>query len=420
MGFFDLFRRDGSATARGRLRPHAYAGETFEGLNDPALLGYLRGGSETASGSYISASNALRNTAVLRCVNLHRRSIGMLPLQLYERGENRRKAEEHPVYNVLHRQPNKWQTPFEFKSLMHLRMLQNGVAYARQIRAGNTLLGLVPLKHSQVRVEQQDDWEMHYFYTRPGGGVVELKQEDMFVLRDLSEDGINCVSRIDLAREAIGLAQGAEKAAARLFKNGMIVGGALKHPEKLSDVAFERLKESLTEREGAENAHKWLILEEGMAAEKFAQTATDSQHIENRNHQIEEIARVFDVPRPLLMMDDTSWGSGIEQLGIFFLQYGLAPGFTIWEEAVMRDLLRGTEKDRYYAKFNERALLRGTTNDQSEFFAKALGSGGHDPWMTVDEVRDLSELPRAGGRSGQLQPGSGKKKDTANESAKAA
>src|SRR5690606_20603210 len=120
------------------------------------------------------------------------------------------------------------------------------------------------------------------------------------------------LSRVKQAKEAIGLAVQTEKSAARLFKNGTMVGGALMHKGKLGDEEYENLNASLKEKfSGAENAHKWLILEEDMKAETFSPTAQESQQVETRNHQIEEIARAFGVPRPLLMMDDTSWGSGI-------------------------------------------------------------------------------------------------------------
>ena len=101
---------------------------------------------------------------------------------------------------------------------------------------------------------------------------------------------------------------------------------------------------------------------------------------------------MFGVPRPLLMVDDTSWGSGIDVLGQLFVRYGLNPWFTAWEESIQRDLLRDDEQDKFYAKFNAGALLRGSMKDQADFFAKALGSGGHYPWMHPEEVRDLSEL----------------------------
>lgn len=397
MGFFDIFRNKGtSAAAEGTSRPQASApGQFFTGLDDPDLADYLRG-SSTQSGAYVTAKTSLQNMTVLRCVMLISEAIGMLPLNLHKVGPQREKAEGHPVHKLLTSMPNNWQTAYEFKSTMQSRALLYGNAYAMQVRSGGRVVRLVPLDSQRVEPILQDDFTMVYRYTKPNGGTTDLRAEDVFHLRDLSEDGVLGMSRVKLAREAIGLAMQAENAAARLFKNGMMVGGALKHPGTLSTEAYERLQQSMADRySGSANAHKWMVLEEGMGAEQFAQTASDSQHIENRSHQIEEIARAFGVPRPLLMMDDTSWGSGIEQLGIYFVQYTLAPWFTAWEQAIERSMLAPAERAQYYAKFNERALLRGGMKDQSEFFAKALGAGGHRPWMTVNEVRGLSDLPES-------------------------
>lgn len=391
MGMFDFFRRKESPEAQSR--PLASAGTLFNGLDDPNLLDYMRG-SETNSGAYVTASKSLQNMALLRCVTLISESIGMLPLNLIERGEEKRYAEEVPLYSVLKHSPNNWQTAYEFKSLMQMRVLLHGNAYARVIRSMGRIIRLVPLDPCKVEPIQNDDWSVTYRYTKKDGGTVDFPASEIFHLRDLSEDGVVGLSRVKLAREAIGIALQAEKAAARLFKNGVMAGGGLSAPNALSDQAFNRLQESLESKSGAEQAHKWMILEEGLKAEKWANTAVDAQHLENRNHQIEEIARAMGVPRPLLMMDDTSWGSGIEQLGIFFVQYGLQHWFTVWEQAVDR-LLSTEEQKKVYAKFNERALLRGTLKDQADFFTKALGAGGHHPWMNANEVRDLQELPKA-------------------------
>lgn len=91
------------------------------------------------------------------------------------------------------------------------------------------------------------------------------------------------------------------------------------------------------------------------------------------------------------------------------------PWFVSWEQEIARVLLNEEERDRFYAKFNERALLRGSLQSQAEFFAKALGAGGQDPWMTVDEVREKSDLRKAGGASDQLHPGYGQKTDTSKK-----
>ncbi|QOY96342.1 phage portal protein [Massilia sp. UMI-21] len=372
-------------------------GQAFASLTSADLMEYMRGG-ETASGEYVTASNSLENMAILRCVSLISESIGMLPLNLTARGDEKAYATEHPLYRVLKSRPNEFQGAYKFKSTMQLRALLKGNAYARVIWRGNTVVRLIPLDSDKVTPKMNDDFTVRYEYRRPDGGIVALPAREILHLADLADDehGLVGLSRVKKAKESIGLALQAQKAAARIFKNGVMAGGALSYPSKLNDQQIKNIRDSLEERySGQENAHKWMVLEDGIKADKWANTADDSQLLEGRNHQIEEIARAFGVPRPLLMMDDTSWGSGIEQLGIFFVQYGLQHWFNIWEDEIALKLLSERERDLYYAKFNERALLRGTLKDQADFFAKALGSGGSQPWMKANEVRDLQELPKS-------------------------
>lgn len=394
MDLFKLFRRD---KAVAQSRPYASGGVEFSGFDDPAFLEYVRGGQLQAGNA------ALRNMAVLRCVSLISRSIGMLPTNPYRDGADKQIAKDHPAYRLLRLKPNDWQTPMEFKSQIELSVLLNGDGYARIIWAGNRPIRLIPLDYNRVTARLRSDWRMEYDVTDAEGSMVTLPARDVFHLRDLSIDGETGLSRRNMAREAIGLALKAQQAANRVFETGVMAGGAIESPNALSDQAFQRMKESMQENHsGADNAGSWMILEEGSKANKFSTTAADAQQIENRNHQIEEVARLYGVPRPLLMMDDTSWGSGIEQLAIFFIQFTLAERFKAWEEALARSLLNESELDRVYFKFNERALMRGTLKDQSDFFAKALGAGGHQPWMTANEVRELSELPASSDANADL------------------
>lgn len=395
MGILDLFRR---ADASDEADVRAMAGESalFSGFDDPAFYEFMRGGSGavTQSGAHINAKTAMKNTTVLRCVSLIAFSIGMLPLHM-QRKDDKSKANDHPLFRVLHRKPNAWQTAFEFRSLMQQRALVDGNAYAMIVRSGGRVTQLVPLSGSKVSVKQRDDWALEYTVDRGSMGQTVLPQSDMFHIRyGLSDDGFTGLSLVKQAAEAIGLAQQAEKSAASLFRNGMVIGGALKHPGKLSPEAFDRLKSSMNDDSGAENAHRWKILEEGMELQAASQSNREGQAIEQRKQQIEEIARPFGVPRPLLGVDDTSWGSGIDVLGQFFVRYGLNPWFEVWQQAVERSLLSEAETDQYEIKFNAGALLRGSMKDQAEFFAKGLGAGGHSPWLHPDEPRDWMDLPR--------------------------
>ncbi|KDD42679.1 phage portal protein [Bordetella bronchiseptica] len=362
-------------------------GQTFRGLDDPALLEYMR------SGDYSRRVESLRNMAALRCVSLIVTSLGMLPLNLIRNDATKALAKEHPGYRLMKLKPNGWQTPFEFKSMMQLHALDQGNAYARVIWSAGRPIALVPMALGSVQAELVG-WQMRYTYTRPDGQHVKLSQKEVFHLRDITVDGVEGIARMKLARDAIALARDAERAAGRVFRTGNLAGGAVEVPKALSDTAYDRMRTSLdTDFAGAENAERWMLLEEGAKANKFTVTSAQAQHFENRNAQIEEVARAFGVPRPLLMMDDTSWGSGIEQLGIFFVQYGLQFWFTAWEQAAMRTFLSDEELDLLSYKFNERALMRGTLKDQADYFAKASGSGGHAPWMWQNEIRDLSDLP---------------------------
>lgn len=413
MALIDFFRPAAAAPLADRTEPpvasapvapvRAMSGEAaaFSGFDDPAFLEFVRGGAAglTEAGITISPKQAMKNTTVLRCVSLISFAIGMLPLHLH-RKDTKEKASDHPLYRVLHRRPNAWQTSYEFRSFMQQSALgalgdgRRGDAFALIVRSGNRIVQLVPLPPDRVEVKQRPDWALEYHYRRPAGGTRVLQQRDVFHLRyGLSEDGLTGLSLVKQAAEAIGLAIQTEKAAARLFRNGMLVGGAIKHPKNLSAEAYDRLKASMEQHEGAENAHRWKILEEGMELDHAPATGRDSQTVEQRKHQIEEIARPFGVPRPLLGVDDTSWGSGIDVLGQFFVRYALNPWFEAWQQAIERSLLTEDEADMYEAKFNAGALLRGSMKDQADFFAKGLGAGGHQPWLHPDEPREWMDLP---------------------------
>lgn len=387
-------------------RPSASAeGMTFAGLDDPALLEYIRG-----SQSGVSAK-MLRNTAALRCLTLIGNGLGMLPTSLYEAGAEKKVLKEHPAHKLLRFKPNPYQTPMEFKAQMQLLLETEGNAYARIIRSGSRPIHLIPFEKGRVDAKLGADFRMRYRCQTENGNQITLDQDEVLHIRDLSLDGVVGLSRQKLSQDVFELADAARKAAANVFKTGVMAGGAIEVPHALSDQAYQRMKQSLEqEYSGADNVNKWMIAEEGATAKPFASTAKDGQQIENRNHQIEEVARLYGVPRPLLMMDDTSWGSGIEQLAIFFVQYTLAPRFVAWEQALARALLTHRERESLYFKFNERALMRGTLKDQADYFAKALGAGGHQPWHTADEVRDLVEYPASDlPHASQLGQPSGKK-----------
>lgn len=384
MKIFDkLFRRGPEAQSRPQA---SVEGITFSGLDDPALLEFIRNGQTAAT------NQMLRNTAALRSLSLISNGLGMLPISLYREGREKEVLKDHPAHKLLRVKPNPWQTPMEFKSQMQLLLETEGNAYARIIRAAGRPIHLIPFEKGKVEAKLGSNWRMQYQCMTEHGGEVTLDQEEILHIRELSLDGVLGLSKRQLSVEVFDLARQAQQAASNVFRTGVMAGGAIEVPHALSDQAYGRMRESLDSGlSGAENANKWMITEEGAKANPFTSTAKDGQQLESRNHQIEEVARLYGVPRPLLMMDDTSWGSGIEQLGIFFVQFTMSPRFTSWEQALARSLLTDKERESLFFKFNERALLRGTLEDQADYFAKALGN--NTGWHAVNEVRELIDYP---------------------------
>jgi HK97 family phage portal protein len=398
-------RSEAAAPVRMLERTGPVQAYTALDFDSPVLAEFLRDGRVSSSGLSVNEPMALRNSTFFRASNLICSSIGMLPTHLMRRStgadgkETIEKAKDHKLYRVLHKRPNTYQTAFEFKSYMQLLALLDGNAYGLILRGiRGEVDQIVPLPRKTVTPKLSDDWRLTFEYRRPKGGTVTLQSADIFHFRHpITRDGLRGVELVDMAVNSIGIATQAERAAGKMLRGGVMAGGALETEATLGDEAIDHLRDSMRERQiDGEHAGEWLILEEGLKAKPFITSPKDAQYDELRKRQAEEISRFTGVPRPLLMFDETSWGSGIEQLGLYFVTYCLMPWFVAWEQAIERSCFTVAEQnaDELYVKFNEGALLRGSLKDQADFFAKALGP--NNAYRTANEVRgafDLNPIP---------------------------
>ena len=181
---------------------------------------------------------------------------------------------------------------------------------------------------------------------------------------------------------------------AQTFKNGARPSNVLKHPARLGKEAQENLRASLEAyRLGGESEGKALILEEGMDVASLSMTAEDVQWIESRKFSRSDIAMFFGVP-PHMIGDtekSTSWGTGIEQQSIGFVQYTLEDHLTTWEQSVKRDLI---VDENVFAVYDRSALLRGDLKAQQAFNVSMMQWGVLSP----NEVRgNIGRNPRDGG-----------------------
>ncbi len=339
----------------------------------------------------------MRVAAVYASVRIIAGAVATLPLHIKRRVDDRTRedASDTPIWMVLRRKPNRWQTPSQFRRMLQAHLLLRGNAYAMIVRSRGDVQELIPLHPDRVEVKQRDDLALEYLYTRQDGRRIQLAQAEVFHLVGLTLDGVHGVSPITYARETIGLSLAMEDYGAATFRNGARVSGVLKHPNKLGPEAIANLKAGLEEfRSGGEQEGKNLILEEGMDYARIAMTAEDAQWIESRKFSRSDIAMFFGVP-PHMIGDtekSTSWGTGIEQQSIGFVAYTLEDHLTMWEEAINRDLV-GAD-DTLYARFNRAALVKGDIKARWEAYVKGLQWGVWSP----NEIRALEdENPREGG-----------------------
>ncbi len=354
-------------------------------------LGWAFGGGVSASGVIVNPQNAMQSAAVYACIKVLAESVGMLPLKIYTKGANgsRAPAENHPLYELLHEQPNEYQTAVEFLEMMvlHLNLRGNAYAYINRTRSGR-VVELIPLHPDYVTVLMDNTNTVVYRVGTENGAQRIIDRSELLHVKGLTLNGWLGISPIAYARESIGLALATEKFGGQLFRNGAKMGGVLEHPGKLSDVAYRRVKESFDQATSGENSHKTALLEEGIKWTNVSMQADDAQFLETRKYQRGEIASVFRVPPHLIMDLERATFSNIEQMSIEFVQYSLMPWLTRIEKAIRRDVFNADDKLNSTIKFDVSALLRGDSTARSAYYTAGINAG----WMTRNEARAMEFL----------------------------
>ena len=358
---------------------------------------FLLGGS--TSGKAVTERSAMQMTAVYSCVRILAEAIAGLPLHLYTYKDDggKEKAIGHPLYLLLHDEPNPEMSSFVFRETLMTHLLLWGNAYAQIIRNGKgEVVALYPLMPNRMTVDRDSSGQLFYSYQMNNtdaptmkAGTVILKPSDVLHIPGLGFDGLVGYSPIAMAKNAIGLAIATEEYGAKFFANGATPGGLLEYPGTVKDP--DRVRESWNKGfSGSQNAGKVAILEEGMKYTPISIAPEQAQFLETRKFQINEIARIFRVPPHMVGDLEKSSFSNIEQQSLEFVKYTLDPWVVRWEQSLSRALFTPEEKKRYFFKFNVEGLLRGDYQSRMNGYATARQNG----WMSANDIRELENLDR--------------------------
>ena len=363
------------------------------------------GSNRAQSGKAVTTETALQTSAVLACVRCLAEGVSQVPLKVFKsdsvRG-SRTPAPDHPLYALLHNAPNEYQTSFEFRETLMFHAALVGNFFAFKNYAQGKLVELIPLDPSRVKVIwDETKLSKTYEVRTAGGGVAKYDASQIWHVKGPSWDAVRGLEAVQLARESIGLAMATEETHSKLHKNGARPGGAVSVTGRLSAEQHSTLRSWIDDNyAGSENAYQTMILDRDAKFTPWTVTGVDTQHLETRRFQIEEICRAFRV-MPIMAgyLDKASTYASAEQMFLSHVVYTLAPWYERIEQSIAAHLLSPEDVAAgYYPKFVANGLLRGAAADRAQFYSMALGSGGSPAWLTPNEIRELEELnPIAGG-----------------------
>lgn len=373
-------------------------GKTYEFKNSTSAFpppGYDEGWRAYLSGKgyTITASTALKVSAVIRCVDVVAKTMASLPLNLYQTTANgKEKAEKHYLYKLLYRLPNPETTSYEFWHMYIYNLMLTRGAYAKIVRDRNGFIKSIwNIPTANVSKYFNNVNSERFIVVSLGANKTETLREGEFMYTP----GLRFNSSIDpenpvhIASDVLGLTMALNGYAKDFFENGSNLGGFIESPDSLSDTAYERFKESWQATyQGILNQHKIGFLEDGMKFTQLGRNPNESQALESRKFEVAEICRMFGVPPHKVFDLDRATFSNIEHQNIEYVQESITPMAVRIEQTIYKDLLTVKEQETYYAKFNVNGLLRGDLAARTVYYHNARQDG----WMNANEIRALEDM----------------------------
>ena len=381
----------------------------FHPSEDPPESWYLTGEDwlKSDAGESVGPDSALYISGVYACVRILAESVASLPLKTYRRRRDGGKdvAYDHPVYRLLHDEPNGEMTAFTWREAgqSHLALWGNSYNQVVTTKRG-TVAEIWPLRPDRMSVERGPKGAIQYVYSRDNGEKRVLRSEEVLHVPGLGFNGLVGYSPIAMARNSLGLARATEKFGSKLFANGAMPKVVLTSPPgvKLSERARQNLVDSWeTNYQGVLKSHRTAVLEDGMDIKSIGVPPEDAQFLETRKFQLQEIARIFRIPPHMLADLDRATFSNIEHQSIEFVVHVLRPWLVRWEQAMNVRLFTAAEREQgYFVEHLVDGLLRGDI--KSRYEAYSIGRTGG--WLSVNDIRTLENMNPVDGGDEYLRP----------------
>ena len=345
------------------------------------------------SAAPVTFDSAMQLSAVWACVKLLSETVASLPLCIYRKTDEGRKIDDrHPLSILLAGKVNKWQNKIEFFETVMLNLITQGNAYCVIERHAGRIVGLVPIISNQVEPMLLADGSLVYNYTNDNG-VTVLAAQNIWHIK-LMGSGTVGMSPLAYQRNTLGIAQAAESATGKIYRNGAKPSGVLSIDRVLTSSQRDQVRTNFSTLSETKD-DRLIVLEGGMKFDAISLSPLDIELLSSRKFQISEICRWYGVPS--VMVNDnngsTTWGSGIEQIMQGFYKLTLRPILEKFEASILVSLMDPSERARYEVEFDFDALLRADAKSRFESYRVAIASSV----MTPNEARKQEHLPAKDG-----------------------
>ena len=343
-------------------------------------------------------------STVLACISAISGSIASLPTYVY-RWDGRERMEDptHPLTRLIHRGPNAWQTwPDFIEWLLASTLLRgNGLAEVVTDNAGR-VSELKPIPWDHVAVHILPTGRLAYDVTEVAavyggrGTIRRLLQDEVIHLRDRTDDGLLGRSRLHRAAQAVHGAMSMQDFSGSMFGNGINPSGAIKVPSKLDPEQREKIRQGLADFKGPQNAAKALILEAGMEWQSISISPEDAELLASRRFSVEELARIYAVPPPIIGDLTNGTFTNAETVGRWFAQQTLATWIRKVEAEFIRSVFSESSRMTHELEFDLSGFLRGDPETRWRSHEIAVKNG----ILTANEVREVEGWnPRTDGEA---------------------
>lgn len=364
----------------------------------------------TSSGESVGPETALGLSVYWACLNNISQDLAKIPLQIRRRRETRGsdEATDHGLHVLLRRRPNPLMGPMQFRQTMTHRRLSWGNAYAEIVRDGTGRIAEVwPVHPLRIKPKLSEDGKTLIYEYRPDGRTLvgePLESRRILHLRGMGS-GIEGISVLRVAAEALGLGLAAQRHAAKFYGDGMSkrLVAVAKHvmTAKPREEFRKRLKGD--QENDPEGARKLPFLEGDIDLKEVGISPDEAQFLESRTFSVPDIARWFRMALAKIQHEGGAKGwSTLEALNRDYWTDALHPLAVEWEEECWLKLLTEQEQgaDTLYFHHVFQALLRADYQQRWAGYVSALDRGV----MSRNEVRDLEDMNPIEGPDGKPDP----------------